>query len=688
MRAIAVISVIIYHLHSQWLPGGFTGVDIFFVISGFVVTASLASHDTESIFSFIARFYHRRLTRILPALLVVLLATALVYSILIPRSWLSGLTGRVAFLAFFGLSNIALQDQSDVYFAPRAEFNPFTQTWSLGVEEQFYVLAPCLIYLHVTRSRRARTSPWEIVLLGLASMVIMALWTKSAPLQAFYSIASRFCELAVGCLWYLYFWSGRAQSGVAPSRMFDQFGTATGILGVAVIATTFLCTKMESFPFPWALVAVAGAVLLIGFPRGDSRICSVLASKIPVAIGLRSYSLYLWHWPILVLLRWTMGLETFFGISAAIALTVLLAEMSYRWIESPPRRNAYWIKMPPMLAVVLAISLTTACAFAANFMLSNLNIMGMSTVTRQRTDWYADHSDPVLAEQGFACQSQLGYRNLPGVTVPDMVVIEYHRNHCADGTPPTNPGAHNIFVLGDSHAVAYVPLLHRLSVDTGMSVYVYQIPGCPYIDFHWPMGTGHPKECIAHARQAIADIQSLAKPGDIAFLSSLRLFRFVDQWGFMDEAEVLRAQFSADAATLREQAIADANTWLQPLTDLKLSIIFEAPTPIFKSPPFRCADPWTAANPICAKGGTEPRAYEEWLRAPVVSAMQHLASTIPQVSIYDPLPELCSAETCSVRSVSGRPLFFDADHLSRYGNEVLYPSFRAHLIAIGALKPG
>jgi peptidoglycan/LPS O-acetylase OafA/YrhL len=676
MRAIAVLSVIVYHLRPQWLPGGLTGVDIFFAISGFVVTASLAEHGSESLLTFIGAFYRRRITRIVPALLVVLTVTAFLYALLIPRSWLNGLTEQVAFLAYFGLSNIALQNQADAYFAPRAEFNPFTQTWSLGVEEQFYLLAPCLIYLHVARSRRgagAGRRPWEILVIALASLLVMALWTRTAPLQAFYSIASRFCEIAAGSLWYLYFWKTRDAS--AP-RLLER----TDVLGAVAIAAAFAFARLDAFPFPWAVVAVAGAVLVIGANHGTSLIRRILGSPLPVAIGLRSYSLYLWHWPVFVLMRWTAGLQTAGTALFALAATFALAELSWRWVESPPRRSERWRRLPTFVAIPIALALTAGCAFAAKAWLAHVDFVGLTTVSRQRTDWYADHSDPTLSARDFACQSQLTYRE-----TPEMLVIGYHRVYCADGAPLVPPGTHNIFVLGDSHATAYIPMLHRLSVATGMSVSVYQIPGCPFVDFHGPMDYGRPASCIALSRNGLADVLSLAAPGDIVFLPSLRLMRFVDQWAFTDEAEAMRLQLGPEAAALRERAAADATQWLRPLADHGLRIIFEAPTPIFKTPPFRCADPWTSINPICSRGLVETREFEERLRAPVVAAMQRVCAQFADCSIYDPLPELCNAQTCPASAPNGRPLFFDADHLSRYGNEVLYPSFHARLVAMGTL---
>ena len=160
LRAVAVLSVMLYHLSAHWLPGGFVGVDIFFVISGFVVSASLTHAPSDRFHRFVAFFYARRLLRIGPALVLVLLTSVLAASLFIPRAWLSEFNERTALYAFFGLSNWVLQTNADTYFAPRAEFKPYTHTWSLGVEEQFYLAFPFLFFAWVKLrdSKRGRVA--------------------------------------------------------------------------------------------------------------------------------------------------------------------------------------------------------------------------------------------------------------------------------------------------------------------------------------------------------------------------------------------------------------------------------------------------------------------------------------------------------------------------------------------------
>ncbi|KAF1015648.1 MAG: O-acetyltransferase OatA [Stenotrophomonas maltophilia] len=198
LRAIAVLAVVVFHLDPAWLPGGFTGVDVFFVISGFVVSASVARLPALPLGASMLRFYARRLRRITPALV----ATAVASMLLIPESWLSEASDKTGLMVFFGLSNWVLGLVGNDYFAPRSEFNPYTHTWSLGVEDQFYLLFP-LLFLAWTRSARGR---W--ISLGLFAVVsIAALLHAQAlasraqpPAWAFYATTTRLWQLGAGVL--------------------------------------------------------------------------------------------------------------------------------------------------------------------------------------------------------------------------------------------------------------------------------------------------------------------------------------------------------------------------------------------------------------------------------------------------------------------------------------------------------
>ena len=171
LRALAVLSVVIYHLNAAWLPGGFSGVDVFFVISGFIVSASVGARERENLPAFAIYFLARRIRRIAPALLVCLLLTTLFTALLVPNAWLSEANQKTGHYAFFGLSNVILARTSHDYFSPIADFNPYMHTWSLGVEEQFYLLFPALFFLwsHGGRWRQASIGLLGFAFIGSAS---------------------------------------------------------------------------------------------------------------------------------------------------------------------------------------------------------------------------------------------------------------------------------------------------------------------------------------------------------------------------------------------------------------------------------------------------------------------------------------------------------------------------------------
>ena len=674
LRALAVISVMLYHLSGAILPGGFVGVDIFFVISGFVVSASLANVANERdvhllrFDRFVAFFYARRLARIGPALILVLLTTALFATLFVPRAWLSEFNERTGLYAFYGLSNWVLQTNVDTYFAPRAEFNPYTHTWSLGVEEQFYVVFPFLFFLWVaarrTLTRRIATA--SLIGLGVASLVGCIWAMENAPTSAFYGIVFRFWELATGVA--LFQVTANSNGAATRSRLFVNIAPW---LGIAAIGVTFVYANRAQFPWFWAVPPVVGAALLIGGAQADVAhpLRRLFAHPALVWTGKRSYSLYLWHWPVYVLLRWTAGIDQWLTQLIAIAVTFALAAASYRWIELPIRHHPALQRRTPVLRVVVFLLALVAGWGVMKGLFASQPVLGLSIVSRNAPDWYVSNRMPPVAELKPLCKVDMAYRTLAGGQV-----ISYVPSGC-----PAAAGPERLFAIGDSHATAYLPMFDRLSTETGVAVSVYTSAGCGLLDLKMPMTVGRAPGCIEFARAAVADVKALAKAGDVVFLASLRQWRYADQWAAFDEKEVLATARSETAKTWAQQARAEAPEWLTPLSAPGVRILFEAPKPIFKSPTFRCADWFNAGNPICRGGIVQPRADLEALRAPMLTSMRELAAANPAISIWDPFPLLCPGETCSA-VVDGKPLFFDGDHLSAHGNMMLYPAFRDALM--------
>lgn len=663
LRALAVLSVIVYHLRGSWLPGGFAGVDIFFVISGYVISRSMLALPSDGFVRFASAFYSRRIRRILPALILCLLTTSVLTALFIPDAWLSDSNQRTAWYAYWGLSNFELMDIGDAYFAPRIEFNPYAQTWSLGVEEQFYlffaIIFFCWLRTRCSKTRWRRASNWLLIFLLLASLGYSAHATREAQLIAYYGLPSRFWELAAGAaLLQLHESSGLL--GVRSSAI----EKAQVALSAALIIACLCFAKESAFPFPWALTAVAGSVGLLDFVTRDDtqspRLSSWLKWPPAVWIGKISYSLYLWHWPVFVLCRWTIGLEAWSTRLSAVGATFLLAWASYTWVENPFRRGPLLRRVAPL--VVIAGGFCCAyVSYSVDRALFRAHRHLSLSVTRDYHTWYPSSSPSSPDDER------------PKKCVSSASPASDHSGGECDITG----SARQIFVSGNSHALSYETMLFMLEQRTPFNVTSYRLSSCTLLSLDIPMADDSAR-CRAFYESVIADIELRLHPGDIVFLPSLRLPRLATEWALLSEADALEKLNGGQARQSRQRAVDEANNVLDRLVRRGAIVILEAPKPIFRAPPFRCSDWFNRHNPVCEPGLTMSRDYLLAYRKPVLDAMTTLSQQHENVFVWDPFDSLCPKATCEA-VVDGTPLFFDADHLSGHGNLVLYPDFVAFL---------
>lgn len=347
LRAFAVLSVLIFHAFPDALPGGFIGVDVFFVISGYLISGIMFRELSQQRFRF-SDFYARRIKRIFPALVLVLGATfAAGWWLLFDDEFKQ--LGHHLLRAPLFLSNFVLLKESG-YFDNAAETKPLLHLWSLAIEEQFYLLWPLMVWgLWRIPSRRG----WLIALLWTASMVWNLYDAQHRPARDFYSPLSRFWELLSGAA--LAYWIHTA--GKLPKWAGSD--ETRGNLGLLLLlASLVLIDNSRVFPGAWALLPVLGAALTIS-ATGGSRWNQLLSLRWTVWIGTLSYPLYLWHWPILSYLRIVEGATPAPELRAAGALaSVLLALATYAWIEKPIRFGMPTrIKTAALVAVMLGVGL-------------------------------------------------------------------------------------------------------------------------------------------------------------------------------------------------------------------------------------------------------------------------------------------------------------------------------------------
>ncbi|MBR8122262.1 acyltransferase [Burkholderia multivorans] len=662
LRAIAVLSVVIYHLNGSWLPGGFAGVDVFFVISGFVVAMSVSELGPLDLHRFLAYFYARRLVRITPALVVMLLATFFASALFIPEAWLSSSNQKTGLFAFLGLSNFVLSFNSGNYFSPIAEFNPFTHTWSLAVEEQFYLLFP---WMFVPWLRGKRIQSIGLFLIAVGASIACSMWLgRTDETTAFYMMWSRFWELGAGVLLFQFMHArGHSFNSASPS---NKVFSILADLGLLTLIAGLVLARPAAAPFPACVLPVVGTAVVLGILHGRrGGIAYALLTCKPLRfIGAISYSLYLWHWPVFVLFRWTTGLESHNQQLVALLLTAVFSVLSYRFVEQPPRRMARVAPKAGMIAAGLGLVASGYLASAA--IAANQPAISLSTVTRHMDLWYPEGPSVVRTANG--CSVAASSRGFDG----GMVFI-YERSGCE--AVPTF--AHSVFVLGDSHAMAYTGMLKQFVALSGAAVYAYNVGGCPFISLQ-PRIPGRDDTCKKFGDAAIADVMSKIKQGDVVFLASLRLPRMVDQWAVFGVESAKSNMFSRSAQEGRDRAVQDAIPILSELAQRGARIIFEAPTPMLESIPYRCSDPFNRNNPICAKGMSVSKSLLEDLRAPILDSYDRMAREVPNISVWDPMPILCPDGECHAFR-DGKPLLFDGDHLSYFSNMLLLPSFSAFL---------
>ena len=351
LRAIAIVPVVLYHYGFRPFTGGFVGVDVFFVISGFLITGLIHREMAEGRFS-IRHFYERRIRRIFPALFVMLaVATVAAAIILFPLDFERYADSLFA-TAFFA-SNFEFWREAG-YFDVAAEWKPLLHLWSIAVEEQFYLIFPALLLLIGTKSRRTL-----LIVTGalFAASLVFSIWAlTNAPSTAFYLLPARFWELMLGALLAL------AQIPQPSSRIVRE---SIGIAGLGMIAfAVFTYTRWQPFPGQYALLPCLGAALLIYAGETKTLTHRLLSLKPIVFVGLISYSLYLWHWPLLVFTQTALNRVLLPWESCAlVALSVILAILSWRFIEQPFRRPIALGRGPLFAGAASAMALTALCGF-------------------------------------------------------------------------------------------------------------------------------------------------------------------------------------------------------------------------------------------------------------------------------------------------------------------------------------
>jgi peptidoglycan/LPS O-acetylase OafA/YrhL len=469
LRALAVVPILLFHAGYAFLPGGFIGVDIFFVISGYLLGSIILREIDGGVFT-VRRFYERRVRRILPALLATIFSTLLLgYFFLLPEEMLS--LGKSSIGALLFVPNIVFWDQSSTYFGLDIATQPLLHTWSLGVEEQFYLLLPALLLWCRRWGDRKYRADAILWLLIAASFGINILMLPIDSKFSFYMLPARAWEPLLGVA---------LASLMRRRRPGPVSGPLTAILGLALCCWgIFTLDEAQTFPGFNALYPTVGAALLIfGTARERSAVGSLLRLSPLVLIGRISYSLYLWHWPVLVYLFLLLP-EYVYRSELVVALSLVLATMSYRLIEQRYRSSR---------AAAPRGSLRELYAVSA-VLLAVIAINAVSAGVPRRVP------DSAWAAAGVPVD--------PATFAPCEVLLDdpdHESRVCRLGVADQTP---SFAIWGDSHANALSLGAHEAALELGQAGLLYFGSGCRPL-----LGVSRPfdNRCLRYNEAVAADL--------------------------------------------------------------------------------------------------------------------------------------------------------------------------------------
>lgn len=624
LRALAVLAVVCYHALPAALPGGFVGVDVFFVISGYLITSLLLRDLQHGDFS-LGQFYIRRIRRIYPALIVVI-ASCLVagWFLLLPEEYAQ--LGWHSMGASLFIPNFLLWKESG-YFDSAAELKPLLHLRSLGVEEQFYLLWPLLVW---AAWRWHRHVAGLMMLLGAASLVASILCSARYPEASFFLPHTRFWELMAGGL------LARNQHRLNLSAALrDAMGWA-GLL--AILLAYLLIQRTDSYPGWLALLPVGGAVALIAAGPGAWTNRRLLSARPMVAIGLISYPLYLWHWPLLSFLQiMESGTEPAWLRLLAVGLSVLLATLTYALVEKPIRlqRRIAWLWL---LCTLLLLG-------SAGVWIDALH--GLREARGQRSPMFADLE-----------RLDLFRASLPRCAYPNTQSLDW----CFTA----HPGPASVALFGDSHADALLPGFYQ---KDRLNWLLIGQSACPPLSGVELLHDGRSMRCKTRNRQAI---QALASDPAIrvVVLANVGSFYIGHSKAAQHTGEHAPTRYQLDDGSGDSKEIVyqrGLEATIDQLERAGKQVVMVMDVPQFGFQPIRCVNrPFTIFAPRAMQPCATPQAPLLQNGQPYRALLARVQKNHPALRLYDPYHALCDGDACFMGR--GDTLYYrDTHHLSQRG---------------------
>ncbi|WP_434739936.1 acyltransferase family protein [Micromonospora sp. SH-82] len=675
LRALAVGLVLVGHAATPYLPGGFVGVDVFFVVSGFLITGLLVEEFDGTGRISLPGFYARRAKRLLPAAGLVLLAALLLTYLFLPTVRFADTAWDVVAGALYVL-NWRLADQSVDYLAADQATSIVQHYWSLSVEEQFYLVWPLVVLalLGLAGRHRERVLVGGLTLIAVASFAWSVRSTRTAPEAAYFVTTTRIWELALG-----------ATVAVVAVRLGRTPRPVAAVLAwaglAAVLASAVSFDGQWAFPGYVALLPTVGTAAVLGFAVAAGRAgpAGLLGVAPMRAVGALSYSLYLWHWPLLVVAEHRFGpLGSGAGL-AVVAASVVPAVLTHRYVENPIRHSPALLWDPGQALRIGSVWTATAALAGLLFHLtvwppppppSPVPVASGDRVDTTGTAPGAavlrrePRGDPAGAQvdrvETITPDPRVATRDVPVATSTgcQLDLAADRPRRCVYGDPE---GSLTVVLAGDSHATQWLPALHEVAVARRWRVVTHTKVSCPFLAVEVARKGQPYTSCTEWNRRVRAELRE--DPPDLLLVGSLRYPTVRDGRVLTDRPD-------------ERMATALRDTWRQT-TRLGIPVVVLRDSPYHRADPVDCV----SANPDRLTRCAPPRA--EVLAAGGGVAQERAAAGQPGVHLIDLNDAICPTDRCAP-IIGGVLVYRDTNHLTASYSRTLAPRLDTALAAVRA----
>jgi peptidoglycan/LPS O-acetylase OafA/YrhL len=641
LRAISVLSVLFNHAGIGLFAGGYIGVDVFFVISGYLITTIIVRDIQANEFSLI-RFYERRVRRILPALFGVVAFTVAVCAIMYDAEKFRVFGKSVIATTLFA-SNINFWKESG-YFDTTSQLKPLLHTWSLAVEEQFYIFFPLFMFALYRYAKKL--SPYILAGTAVISFGFAVYRISSDPSAAFYLAHLRAWELLVG---------GMLSLNLIPKEFGKKYSNMIGFIGLAMIATPiFLYSETTKFPGAAALAPVLGAALvLFSGMEGESLVARFLSIPPLVFIGKISYSLYLWHWPLIIFVKYyAIRQLTPVEVGMLLVASILISALSWRFVETPFRSKSF-------------ISTRQIFAFAAGGMALMFFAGGTVYYFKgfpERLGLEHLANDKRKEEAWLFKECNINYTDNPESITP-----------CEIGDRSKTP---SFMVMGDSHTPTYGKAIHHSAEQSGISGILTYDQGCPtFLDMIPKPGIGD-VPCVEYNHMALAYIQEHPEIKTVILASRWTIWLEESRYKQEEGTNLhLKDALNEAPSSAGEEYLfkLGLERTIKAIQDLDRRVVVIAPLP-------EIGYDVPSANFIASRTGRDINeliapSLDEYLdRTQRTFAILQSFEEKYGIQIIEPWKVLCAEGKCRA-AINGIPLYNDDDHLSIFGSELITPIF-------------